>query len=224
MDNHTSVIPLVPLLRRATAGDDAALQTLLSEVAVPLRRFLRHRVWDHSGREVLLDDLVQESLLRIYGSLHACAAETDGQFLSWCLAIARSALLDHLRVYQRQLLLLDAGMDIEAAAGNVSAWEWKQEAEGSSALSVLLQVLQKMEAQLPADTSTLLWLRVQNSASWSEVGVALGTTEAGAKRRYQRVQRTLRKAVLRRVHDLPPAERDVILAWLHARGLQEIET
>ena len=222
MENHTPVIPLVVLLRRATVGDEAALQALLTEVAVPVRRFLKRRVWDHLFDEALLDDLTQETLLRIYAGLQGCTAEGDGQIIGWCLAIARSALLDHLRVYQRQLELLDVAADVEGAAGHTSAREWEREGGESPALSVLLRVLQDVQAELPADTCTLLWLRVQHSASWSEVGVALGTTEAGAKRRYQRAQQTLRKAVLRRIPDLPPAERNAILAWLHARGLQEM--
>lgn len=73
---------------------------------------------------------------------------------------------------------------------------------------------------LPAELQSLLELRVLQGATWTEVGNSLGTTAAGAKRRFQRAQVTLRQELLQRVEKLPARKRAVAQACLRRFGLR----
>lgn len=73
-------------------GDAGAWRGLLSELRGPLTQFFRRRL---GGSDADAEDLVQETLIAI----HAKRATFDRAqpFSSWCFAIARYKLIDHMR-------------------------------------------------------------------------------------------------------------------------------
>ncbi|BDI61993.1 sigma-70 family RNA polymerase sigma factor [Qipengyuania nanhaisediminis] len=87
---------LARLMKAAQAGDKAAANVLLTEVAVWLERYFRRRAASDA-----IEDLVQEVLIAV----HAKRASWDPQrpFLPWLAAIARYRWIDHLRkAYRHQ--------------------------------------------------------------------------------------------------------------------------
>src|ERR1700692_2733407 len=85
------------LMRSAQSGDADAYAALMQELAVRLRRIVRHRraFLEHAD----VEDLVQDVLL----SVHAVRATFDPTrpFIPWLLAITRNRLADAARRYAR---------------------------------------------------------------------------------------------------------------------------
>lgn len=75
-------------------------------------------------------------------------------------------------------------------------------------------------AGLPASTQIMFWTRLIEGASWAEVATHAGTTEAGAKRRVQRAQRTLAGRVIARVRALPRGYAQVVTAYCARLGIE----
>src|SRR6202790_2922761 len=85
------------LMRSAQGGDADAYAALMQELAVRVRRIVRHRraFLEHAD----VEDLVQDVLL----SVHAVRATFDPTrpFVPWLLAITRNRLADSARWYAR---------------------------------------------------------------------------------------------------------------------------
>jgi RNA polymerase sigma factor (sigma-70 family) len=88
---------LAALMRSAQNGDANAYAALMQELAVRLRRIVRHRRAFLAHADV--EDLVQDVLL----SVHAVRGTYDGTrpFIPWLLAITRNRLADAARRYAR---------------------------------------------------------------------------------------------------------------------------
>ena len=88
---------LAALMRSAQGGDSNAYTALMQELAVRVRRIVRHRraFLEHAD----VEDLVQEVLL----SVHAVRATYDATrpFIPWLLAITRNRLADAARRFAR---------------------------------------------------------------------------------------------------------------------------
>jgi RNA polymerase sigma factor (sigma-70 family) len=99
---------------RALDGDAAVYQALLRSLVPLLRSFFGRRV----GREDVVEDLVQETLIAVHTRI--ATFDRERPFSAWLYAIARYKLADHFRRSNRDQLNdeLDeniAGTDFEAA-------------------------------------------------------------------------------------------------------------
>src|SRR3984893_14715021 len=96
-DPETYEERLAALMRSAQGGDADAYAALMQEVAVRVRRIVRHRraFLEHAD----VEDLVQDVLL----SVHAVRVTYDATrpFIPWLLAITRNRLADAARRYAR---------------------------------------------------------------------------------------------------------------------------
>jgi RNA polymerase sigma factor (sigma-70 family) len=199
LPDPTSEDVLVPLLRRARAGDERARERLLAALHVPMRDYVAARTRSTPDGGDLADDVAQEALIRIATRLGSCRATTDRQLFKWALTVARSRLLDHLRRHGDGWVERIGDHDVAAPL------DAKESLAPASA--TFRGVLQWVVRELPPSTQALLELRVENGEPWAEVARVLRTTTAGAKRRYQRAQARLRHAVEQRVAGLPPRSR-----------------
>src|SRR5258706_16333829 len=88
---------LAALMRSAQGGDTNAYAALMQELAVRVRRIVRHRraFLEHAD----VEDIVQDVLL----SVHAVRATYDATrpFIPWLLAITHNRLVDAARRYAR---------------------------------------------------------------------------------------------------------------------------
>lgn len=207
---------LVPLLRRAASGDESSLTALLTRLHVVVSRFIRRRMNYDVAAEPFVEDATIEALVKIADRYSTCRAETDAQIVAWALTIARNVSIDLLR--QGLLHYGAAAVCIEASL--TSAVE--STSEVSEATALLLQVQRDVQDLLAEDLQRLLWLHLVEGASWADVAVELNTTAAGAKRRYQRAQERMRRLMLERIHDLPAAERNLLLEYLARIGFDRV--
>jgi RNA polymerase sigma factor (sigma-70 family) len=132
-----------------------------------------------------IDDVVQESLWRVWRGLGGCRAETEGQVRSWIRAIAARQIATLLRE--------EAGRQacgLEAVRGESEAWEPEGKLDER-----LLRILQEL-GRLPDSAHDLLRGRVILGESWEESGAGLGVPPTAAKRRWQRLQERLRSCAL----------------------------
>lgn len=214
MAGSASTEHLVELMRRAVAGDDAALENLLIRLHVPTLRFLRRRLGSDPREAEVADDLTQETLVRVYRFLSTCSATNDAQIMAWVLAIARRQLIDWIRAKYRDVAASLALMGDEKQQSEIGEPQYgcRVQQDGSFEHQRLLMLLMDLHDRLPAATQKLLWLRVVQAASWTEVAKEMQTTASAAKRRYQRVQQRLRSELLCRIDELPEGERVRVLA------------
>lgn len=80
----------------AQDGDAEVYEKLLLELIPMLRRLVRAKVWDDDAAE----DVVQNILLSLHRARHTYRPERP--FLPWLRAVARNAVLDHLRSRTRR--------------------------------------------------------------------------------------------------------------------------
>lgn len=205
---------LVPLMRQADAGDDAALEEFLVRVYRIARAFVRRRL-PQSSDDAFVEDAAAETVSRVAGAFRRCRARTEGEAVAWILETARNTSIDLHRQELRHVLA--ATLDDLDLAGAAPA---PTSGTMSPAEAALLDLLAETHAALPADLQLLLWTRLIDGATWAEAGDEIGTTSAGAKRRYQRAQVRLRRELVRRIHQLPGAKRDLVIDRLSAFGVQ----
>lgn len=94
MDNFTRDLIL------AQDGDLGAFSRVIRDAQPEVRRFC---AW-FMGNSRDIDDVVQETLLRMYKGLHSFRVDSRG--ISWVLTIARRTCVDHARRHNRQQLLV----------------------------------------------------------------------------------------------------------------------
>ena len=195
----SGVDDLTSLMHRAIAGDAEALDQLVECLYPRLLRFVRQ--WYRPIWEAWCEpyDLVQEILLRIPRSLPECRAANANQFLGWCFAIARHTVIDHLRTSYPERTLREF-LDLDGFPDTCS------DEIPSTDDSSVFAALNRAYNNEPEHIQALLWYRLVERRSWAEVGSLLTTTEAGAKRMFQRAQQRLRKVAFSRTSDCGHAD------------------
>jgi RNA polymerase sigma factor (sigma-70 family) len=207
---------------RARRGDPQALNRLLQRVADPVHRYLVARVRHQREPEEVARDLSQEVLLRAAAHVARCTFATDERLLAWVLTIARNVLVDFARAERNGAAALpDAELAAAWDRASLRAWEARGAECRASRVAALFD--EGVIPTMPEQTAELLRLRVLAGAEWKEVAAALGTTAAGAKRRFQRAQATLRGRLLDLLRELPEHERRALDGWTRRLGLAEPE-
>lgn len=196
--------------RRASGGDPVALNQLLREVQDTVQRYLASRLSASADADDVAGDLRQEVLIRAAGAVGRCTFESDRAVVGWVLTIARNVLVDHVRAERGRGHVVTRG-ELEPLAQNAALARWQRPAEDAAAGALLEEMTAQALCGLPEPTRDLVRLRVQLGLTWKEVGAALGTTESGAKRRFQRSQASLRARFLSLLDALPPIARKTLL-------------
>lgn len=207
--------PLLELLEGARAGSDDDLEALLRLLRPRVERYLTSRLQSHASTEAVAEELTQETLVRVARSIEDCRARTEEELHAWVQTTARRLVIDRYRRRERELeqrvwedaridgrLLLDTVVDRDTEPGGAAAPE---------ADDVLGRLLWEAQAELTEGTQQVLRRRLLYGETWRQVGDAVGTTAAGAKRRFQRAQDRLRKEILERVEALPDNLRQAVL-------------
>lgn len=183
MDN----LSLVDLLRGSLNSSGDASPTAL-QFAQAAERIARRTLKSWAGGIVadrgLLDDVVQESLLRIWVNRRRCHAANDGEAAAWMTTIVRCAAIDALRVDKPsgcRFLELDV-LDTSLPDRDASDVE----------TPALAKRLAELSWALGDDAVSVLWLRLVLGLEWKEIGDREGVSWTAARRRYQRASKRLR--------------------------------
>jgi RNA polymerase sigma-70 factor (ECF subfamily) len=86
------------LVRKAVAGDDAALQQLLSKHHRPLVAHISSRLSETHRRSGLAEDVAQETYIAVFRDIGSFDSYGDErQFFSWLCRVANNRMLDMLK-------------------------------------------------------------------------------------------------------------------------------
>lgn len=171
-------------------------------------RYLVDRLQSHASTSAIAEEITQEVLVRMTQSIASCRATTKEELHAWVQTIARRLVIDRFRRRELELeqrvweedLRIDGHLLIDACA---DADTEPESAEVTEIDEVLGNLLWEAQAELTEGTQQVLRRRLLYGETWSQVGEFVGTSAAGAKRRYQRAQDRLRKEVRRRMTALP---------------------
>lgn len=212
--------------RAAAAGDASALIRLVPTLYDVARRALGARLRDVDPED--LADLTSEGVVKAIEHLHAARPASAAMFRAWVRAVVWRAALDARRTRGRhdaawRAASLDAHRDGAPHAPATRAlphptsdpWPGVGDSAPESPLAALARLAVDAQRELPPGASLVLWAHLVTGAGWADVAVLVGTTPAGAKRRFQRAVVALRAAVWRAAPDLPAPMRAAALARLH---------
>jgi RNA polymerase sigma-70 factor (ECF subfamily) len=104
-------------IRRAQAGDRAALDALVRKYRPPVEHQVRSRVGLHLRRSVELDDIVQETFVRGFESIRRFREQGKGSFLRWLKGIAENVIREAASRQERDLTV---PLKQEASSGEAS--------------------------------------------------------------------------------------------------------
>ena len=213
MDKVARTRKLVVLMARAREGDEHALESLLAEVHVHVHRFFSRWLYRRPGWEDTVDDLAQETIIKIARSLDTPLAENDAILLEWCTTVALNAGTDYLRSMRDEWDT--RAFFSEAETLGALGWELQDcDIEEDAGARILLRILREAHEEEGGDAQTLLWHRLVQGDEWAETGDVLGIPHTAAKRRFQRMQGRIRHAVLRKLIALPPDEFIAARRWI----------
>lgn len=160
--------------------DEAALW---AEFAAPLRAFVRKRLPD----AVDADDVLQEIFLRI--ARHSATLDEVEHLEGWIYRVARTALADALRAYQRR----------DARAGDVDTDALPDQSADApeSVLSELSPCLTPFVQRLEEPYRSAVEMTALGGLSQQEAAERAGISFSGMKSRVQRAREQLRRQLLR---------------------------
>jgi RNA polymerase sigma-70 factor (ECF subfamily) len=170
------------LLRRCAAGERAA-QTRLFRQEVRRVHGLLYRVLGSSGA---LEDLIQESFLRVFRSLPQFRG--DSQLSTWIGGIALNVAYGHLRSNPPQPVRLELVPDARASVADVD-----QQVAARQGLQRVYQILGRMDPRL----RIAFTLHAIDGRSLREVADLTSSSLVATKTRVWRARRELAKRAKR---------------------------
>jgi len=215
---------LVQSLARAQNGERSGAEALLISLYPAISRFLSRRFGRDTRTAGIVEDLVQESMLRVAQQMDRCNAHADGQVVVWALTVARRVALEHFRNWRSGIALAAASIQLRPEFLPTPQEEANEhadltgETEKPSVAVLLSRFAVEAQNELPEATMDVIWARLMEEASWREIGSRLGLTETAVKKRYQRAQDDVRRTVLDRVAHLPDPDRVRVEAYLNRIG------
>jgi len=172
---------LTPLVERARAGDERALDALLVALEPVVQRFGRRLCRQDDDAE----DVTQDTLLAL--SQHLGDFEARASLTSWVFALARSACVRRRRGLKNRPHASTDGLP-EAADAAPSPEERIALREETAALA-------RAVAALPRVHQEVLFLRDLEGRPAAEAASALGITVDALKSRLHRAREALREAL-----------------------------
>ena len=165
------------LIARWRAGDSRAATSLVARHADALARFAAS-----SGEREEIEELVQDTFVRAFGSLDAFRGESS--LRTWLFTIERRLMLDRRRSERRQKAMVsiepsDAATEYDALDGLLA-----EEAENR---------VRKAVSNLSPTQYEVFTLRVEQGLSYKEIADVVGTTEGAARVHYHNAMRAVKE-------------------------------
>ncbi len=175
-------------LRRAQAGDQSAQAALIERYQRPVFALLSRMV---GGDPELVEDLAQETFLRVLGALAGFDPRGEARLVTWILTIAGHLAIDHLRA---------AGSrgDASAAAGGLPSTLPRpdQDAQRRDLAVALATAVDELGPHFRA----AFVLREVQGLSYEEIATVLDIQVGTVKSRLSRARWALKRA-LAELHD-----------------------
>ena len=169
-------------MRKAQAGDRDAYETLLTEVAAYLTRFVRKRLTETDG----VDDVVQEALMSMHQHRHTY--DPDRSFTAWIHAIALHRLIDLMRKRRRVRAREQLG-----AGGPGDFRRVVDTAPQPAAFDALYRALADLSGQQRQVIQLLKWEGLSVKEVAQSTGMSVSSVKITAHRGYRLLRKLLAK-------------------------------
>jgi RNA polymerase sigma-70 factor, ECF subfamily len=180
-----------PLVRRAVAGDDEAMERLLMRAQEVAFRFSL-LVCGHAEDA---EDVMQEALLKTYR--YVGRLKRPEAFRTWLFRIVQNAcIVKRRRRVDEPVRLASLGEGREASDDGTSALDVRDEAKGPDELAInawLGRRLRRALAALSPRNRMIVLMREMEGLSTREVASITGMSEANVKTRLHRARLLLRQ-------------------------------
>jgi RNA polymerase sigma-70 factor (ECF subfamily) len=180
-----AVDPDIDCVRRAQAGDRAALEGLVVRHQAAVARLL----WRFVRTRADLDDLVQDTFVRMTRGLSSW--EADSPFAHWLLRIAANTGRDYCRRQAVRRRWMAEPRATSGEAGDVATLDAVDPA-GDPAARAAANEVKDFLSQLPADDRALLTLQYLEGWNLKQIADQFGWTMTATKLRVWRARNRLR--------------------------------
>lgn len=170
-------------LRRAQAGDRQAFRRLVERYQRPVFSLLGRML--RGGRESLVEDLAQETFVRVFRGLGAFGSDGRSNLGAWILTIAARLAIDELRRQPLAHESLDRGLGVAGGAG----------ADRQSERRGVATAIERAVATLTAEQRAAFLLREVHEMDYESIADALGVDVGTVKSRLSRARAALRRAL-----------------------------
>ncbi len=167
-------------LALARRGDGAARRALVVRYQGPVFALLG-RMLCRVGQDDQVEDLAQETFLRVFRALPRYRTDGGAKLSTWILTIATRLAIDLLR--RRRPVLVDATTVPLAARGST---------DGPTQRRQLAVALRDAVAELPPPYRAAFLLREYHDLSYEEIAAGLDVDVGTVKSRLNRARRQLR--------------------------------
>jgi RNA polymerase sigma-70 factor, ECF subfamily len=179
-------------MARLKAGDDLALNELMSRWQAPLVAFILR----YTGNASDALDLAQETFVRVYENRHRY--QPTAKFSTWLFTIASNLCRNLVRWRERHPTVPLSGSDNDDEPGLESQLHAPDEtpadnAERSDLASAVREHIQK----LPHDLKTVVLLFEYQDLGYEEIAATLGCTPKAVETRLYRARQILRESLSR---------------------------
>lgn len=207
------LVPLMQQMREGSPSHQAAVSTVVRHVEPGIRAFIRQRATRIGRDGAFVDDVVQDTLSLVATKGHQCRATTDREAMGWMLSVAQTALADTVRRDgPRQESVEDARFEFDMGVSFDESIGRRPVA--SPGMEILLRVAVDVSGALSAADAKLLWMRLIAEEEWAAVGASLGISATAARRRFQRMQKSMRRRIRAALLSLPPDAQRIANEWL----------
>jgi RNA polymerase sigma factor (sigma-70 family) len=184
----------VELVRKAKAGDQQAMDELFARYETRLRRWAHGRLPANARGPLDTQDLVQDTLTRVFRKLHSFEPRHPGAFRDYVWTTLWNAVRDVARTSKRRGPI--GPLDTEIAGQEPSPL---QQAVGQETLDRYEAAMERLR---PEEREAIV-ARIELGLSHAEVAQALGKPSAAAA--HMAVSRALVRLAEEMAHDRPRA-------------------
>jgi RNA polymerase sigma-70 factor (ECF subfamily) len=177
-------------LRRAQLGDQAAFRALVERYHRAVYDLL-WRMVERSRGEQRVEELTQETFVRVYRALARFDRNGPARLSTWILTIASRLALNELRRRVPATVPLERAAELEG--GSL--------ADAAAERARLAALVREGLAGLGADHRAVLILREYHELSYEEIAAVLEVDEGTVKSRLNRARGALRQALAGKVND-----------------------
>mgnify|MGYP001607526879 CR=1 FL=1 len=167
-------------LERAKRGDEAAARSLVIRYQRAVHQLL-WRMLECSGRGAVVEDLAQETFIRVFRALPRFTADGPARLSSWILTIAARLALNELRKVPRNTELLDEELPA------------RERTDTESERRQLGQAVRRALANLSPEHRAVLLLRDVHELAYEEIAQALELELGTVRSRLSRARAALRE-------------------------------
>lgn len=199
------------LIQRARNGDADAASLLFARNREWLRNYIRPRVRNDEHAE----DLVQEALLRAYGSL--ANFRGDSKFSTWLLRIALNLVANyHTRTLPKESrdISLDAVVNMDALP--VKRFDTDPGLNDLVANAIYNERLFEALRRTCTSIETQVYWLVLQEQSYEEISALLRITQAAARQHYKRGREKLFAYLMEYDREMLGGTREIENAWRQA--------